>query len=309
MQNSVVSCPKCGSTNIYKNGHDKYGNQQYFCKDCKRTFRLVHSKKHKLFSFPYPKCPVCGKTMQIHKIKKAFVKFRCRSCHTRDEIPTNLPQFVPLPFDSFKFFRFPIFIVLKAFVLYFKAVSLRSIRDSLNIKVSHVAIYKWILKLSCFFSILVPVDAFKVHGDETVVLFKSKKYYVWFLVEHDSNLIVAWHVSKYRDMGQVKILLEKFFGNNERTIELITDGLGAYGAVKILYKNINHIVVRLGQNNQCESKFSLFQDFVRAKRGFKNIDNLPMYVNSFCVVRNLLKLNKNDIARVICVLLSSITTS
>ncbi|WP_218117829.1 DDE-type integrase/transposase/recombinase, partial [Fervidobacterium changbaicum] len=104
-------------------------------------------------------------------------------------------------------------------------------------------------------------------------------------------------------------LLEKFFGNNERTIELITDGLGAYGAVKILYKNINHIVVRLGQNNQCESKFSLFQDFVRAKRGFKNIDNLPMYVNSFCVVRNLLKLNGNDIARVMSVLLSSITTS
>jgi len=167
----------------------------------------------------------------------------------------------------------------------------------------------WILKLSSFFSILVPENVFKVHGDETVVLFKSKKYYVWFLVEHNSNLIVAWHVSKYRDMGQVKILLEKFFGNNEREIELITDGLGAYGAVKILYKNINHIVVRLGQNNQCESKFSLFQDFVRAKRGFKNIENLPMYVNSFCVVRNLLKLNDNDIARVICVLLSSITTS
>ena len=79
--------------------------------------------------------------------------------------------------------------------------------------------------------------------------------------------------------------------------------------MKILYKNINHIVVRLGQNNQCESKFSLFQDFVRAKRVFKNIDNLPMYVNSFCVVRNLLKLNDNDIARVISVLLSSITTS
>jgi hypothetical protein len=59
---------------------------------------------------------------------------------------------------------------------------------------------------------------------------------------------------KYRDMGQVKVLLEKFFGNSKpKNIELITDGLGAYeSAVKI---NINHAVVSLGKNNQCESKF------------------------------------------------------
>ncbi|WP_434475152.1 hypothetical protein QO059_07515 [Fervidobacterium islandicum] len=51
--------------------------------------------------------------------------------------------------------------------------------------VSHVAIYKWILKLSSFFSILVFDNVFKVNGDETLIVFKSKKYYVWFLVEHD----------------------------------------------------------------------------------------------------------------------------
>ena len=114
--------------------------------------------------------------MEIYKIRHAFVVFRCKPCHTKDRIPTNLPQPVLLAFDSFKFFRFPIFIVLKAFVLYFKAnLSLRSLRDSLNIKVSHVAIYKWILKL---FSLLVPELVFRVHGIETVVVFKSQKYYV-----------------------------------------------------------------------------------------------------------------------------------
>ncbi|WP_434475153.1 DDE-type integrase/transposase/recombinase [Fervidobacterium islandicum] len=80
----------------------------------------------------------------------------------------------------------------------------------------------------------------------------------------------------------MKILLEKFFGKKE--IELITDRISAYGLVKILYLKINHTVVRLGQNNKCESKFSLFQDFVRAKRGFNNSDNLQKYVNVFCVV-------------------------
>ncbi|WP_427854517.1 IS1/IS1595 family N-terminal zinc-binding domain-containing protein [Fervidobacterium islandicum] len=138
MQNQKPSCPKCGSTNTYKNGHDKFHNQQYFCK---RSFKLTHCQKHKLFPFPYPKCPKCGKTMEIYKIRHAFVVFRCKPCHTKDRILTNLPQPVLLPLDSFKFFRFPIFIVLKAFVLYFKAnLSLRSLRDSLNINVSHAAI-------------------------------------------------------------------------------------------------------------------------------------------------------------------------
>ncbi|WP_456263883.1 IS1/IS1595 family N-terminal zinc-binding domain-containing protein [Fervidobacterium changbaicum] len=49
MRNSTPFHPKSGSTNIHKNSHDKYVNQQYFCKDCKHTFRLSHSKEHALF--------------------------------------------------------------------------------------------------------------------------------------------------------------------------------------------------------------------------------------------------------------------
>ncbi|NPU88322.1 MAG: DDE-type integrase/transposase/recombinase [Fervidobacterium sp.] len=76
--------------------------------------------------------------------------------------------------------------------------------------------------------------------------------------------------------------------------------------MKIVYGNTNHIAIPLGQNNQCESKFSLFQDFVRTKPGFENIGNVAKYVNGFCVVQNLLKLNDNDTDRVLSVLLSSI---
>ncbi|WP_448377097.1 IS1/IS1595 family N-terminal zinc-binding domain-containing protein [Fervidobacterium sp.] len=43
---STPSCPKCGSINFYKNGHDKYGNQQFLCKDCNHSFRLSHSHMH-----------------------------------------------------------------------------------------------------------------------------------------------------------------------------------------------------------------------------------------------------------------------
>ncbi|WP_290853749.1 hypothetical protein [Fervidobacterium sp.] len=30
MNNSTLSCPKCGSTSLYKNGHDKYGTNNSF---------------------------------------------------------------------------------------------------------------------------------------------------------------------------------------------------------------------------------------------------------------------------------------
>jgi transposase-like protein len=30
----IYSCRNCGSQNIVKNGHNAYGNQQFWCKDC-----------------------------------------------------------------------------------------------------------------------------------------------------------------------------------------------------------------------------------------------------------------------------------
>ncbi|MEN6590334.1 MAG: transposase, partial [Fervidobacterium sp.] len=76
----MIKCPHCGSSNFYKNGHSQSGSQQYFCKSCHKTFRPSSSKKPKLFSFIYPRCPVCGKSMEIYKIRRGFVRFRCKSC-------------------------------------------------------------------------------------------------------------------------------------------------------------------------------------------------------------------------------------
>jgi|GEM_PF-4389666 len=79
----MIKCPHCGSSNFYKNGHSHNGSQQYFCKSCHKTFRPSSSKKPKLFSFIYPRCPICGKSMQIYKIRRGFVRFRCKSCKTK----------------------------------------------------------------------------------------------------------------------------------------------------------------------------------------------------------------------------------
>ncbi|WP_448374711.1 hypothetical protein [Fervidobacterium sp.] len=71
--------------------------------------------------------------------------------------------------------------------------SFRTIANSLNIKVSHVSIYKWVIKL-CTFVLSLTFDienVFRVHADETIVVFKDQKYYVWLLVDHDIYLLLA----------------------------------------------------------------------------------------------------------------------
>jgi transposase-like protein len=40
----VYSCRNCGSQNIVKNGHNAYGSQQFWCKDCGK--RGVLEPKH-----------------------------------------------------------------------------------------------------------------------------------------------------------------------------------------------------------------------------------------------------------------------
>jgi len=40
----VYSCRNCGSQNIVKNGHNAYGKQQFWCKDCGK--RGVLEPKH-----------------------------------------------------------------------------------------------------------------------------------------------------------------------------------------------------------------------------------------------------------------------
>jgi len=154
---------------------------------------------------------------------------------------------------------------------------------------------------------LIPVDTFKVHVDETVILFKARRYYIWFVVDSQSHLILAWHVSRYKDASNVKILLSKL---TSLPNTLVTDHMPAYSAVvNMFFNNLEHLQVGLGKNNPVESRFSLFKMFVKVKRGFKKYRNISLYVQGFCIVHNLFKFVGGDIHALILKLPSFITTT
>ena len=199
-----------------------------------------------------------------------------------------------------------------AFVLYFKYnLSFRAVAKALPVKVSHVTVYNWIIRLSSFFNSSYfsndYFDLIKAHADESIVSFKKKRFFVWFLVDSSSKFILSWHFSKHRDMSNVKILISKL---NKPPNILVTDHMPAYSvAVDLFFKSIKHEQVSLGKNNPVESRFSLFKMFVRVKRGFKKLENIYLYVQGFCVVHNFYKLVGGDFNELISMLSRPFTTT
>ena len=169
-------------------------------------------------------------------------------------VESLLPQPVPFSFHPFKFFQFPFHIVVKSFILYFKYnLSLRAVTNSMHVPVSHVTTYHWIIRLSSFLHLLIPVNVFKVHVDETVIPFKARRYYVWFVVDSQSHLIFAWHVSKYRDASNVKILLSKL--TSPPNI-LVTDHMPVYTtAVNMFFNNLD--IYKLVWGKSCRKSILL----------------------------------------------------
>jgi len=88
--------------------------------------------------------------------------------------------------------------------------------------------------------------------------------------------IVAWHFSTYHHYSNAISLLKKI----KRHPELITtDELGVCKqAIEELFGSEVHQRVKLGHNNSVESRYSLLNDFVRAKRGFNKFSNIPKYI-------------------------------
>ena len=302
----MIKCPHCGSSNFCKNGHSHDGSQQYLCKSCHRTFRLSSFKKPKLFSFSYPKCPVCGRSMQIYKIRRGFIRFRCKSCKTK----TNVNRFIPPEpiapsLSSFSCRTHPYFVFLAIFLYFKRNMSFRAITDALPINISHVSIYKWVIKFGSLpFSFC---SAFLLSADETVILFKDRKYYIWFLVDWNTLKIVAWHFSRYRDYSNAIKLLKQI---KQHPNTITTDGLPVYKQViEELFGTGVHQRVRLGYNNAVESRYSLLKDFIRMKRGFKKFSNIPKYINGWVYIHNLFKDLRGDKNAIIQFLLSTITLS
>ena len=182
----TVKCPECYSTELYKNGKDKKGNQKYLCKKCRRQFTLKSIKK-----LNNPKCPACGKGMYLHPKYKYHVSFKCNNRQCNHTIKQLIPSVIDDPSseklfvkDTFSGHRFSINAIINAINLYYslhattRAIS-TYLLDYMNIKVSHVTISKWIKKFDKYFKSIsdeLTKNLYLGDADETVVKINGQWY-------------------------------------------------------------------------------------------------------------------------------------
>jgi transposase-like protein len=121
--------------------------------------------------------------------------------------------------------------------LYFRGMSLRQIVEHFSqvhaLKVSHVTIYRWITHYSKLAADwLDSQDAIvgeKWNIDETVVNVNGENRYLWNVMDSETRMLLATHVSKGRSILEARAPLKKA-KNSTETIptEIRSDGMPGY---------------------------------------------------------------------------------
>ncbi len=73
-EDKYLNCPICGSDALYKYGRTKTGKQRYQCLICNKQFSFGAKK---IVVKGKPICPKCGRHMNLYKLEKNFLRFRC----------------------------------------------------------------------------------------------------------------------------------------------------------------------------------------------------------------------------------------
>jgi transposase-like protein len=210
--------------------------------------------------------------------------------------------------DNFAGMRTQKHIIAISMDLYFEGMSVRKIQRQIEyifkVKVSQVAIYKWIIKYSTL--VKEYVDTLKAdlgdvwHTDETVIKIKGQQKWFWEVIDAKTRFMVAEHLSTTRT---IKDSTKLFKEASKRTIKrpkiIYADGCFAYrkGFNKAFYTNKrdNTILIQnVGINarphqNMVERLHGTLKDMLRARRGMDQDDKTEAILKGWFVYYNFLR--------------------
>jgi transposase-like protein len=131
-------------------------------------------------------------------------------------------------------------IIATALDLYFRGLSLRKISEHFEtlyqVKVSYTSVYYWLSKYVEIVEALTPwapmTTGERWAADETLVRLRGRHLVLWGLLDRETKVLVAEHISARRSADDACILLEKGRKNTKDAQnpvqELTTDGLQSY---------------------------------------------------------------------------------
>jgi putative transposase len=230
-------------------------------------------------------CVFCGSDEIVRDAKRHnkygdIQRYLCKACGKRFSI--NL---------GFEGMRVSPQAITSAMQLYFTGESLRNVQKFLRlqgVKVSHVAVYKWIdkyvLLMKKYVDKITPNVSDTWRADELYLKIKGDMKYLFALMDDETRFWIAQEVAetKYKhDARRLFQLGQKVAGKKPMT--LITDGLRAYHdaykkefwthKIETRTEHIQHITLRGDHNNnKMERMNGEVRDREKVMRGLKKVD-------------------------------------
>jgi transposase-like protein len=191
--------------------------------------------------------------------------------------------------------------------LYFKGCSLRDIQDHLNqfykIKITHVAILKWVRKymrlMRSYVEKLTPKTSGIWHTDEMTVNVNGELKWLWNLMDNDTRFLLASQIHKQRGVKDVK---EVFAEAKEKTksmpIAVVHDGLRSYDEAfnKEFFtlanprvQNVRSIGQRNGFNQLVERIHGTIRERDKVMRALDNEESAKEFIEAFKIWYNFLR--------------------
>lgn len=174
-----------------------------------------------------PWCKKCGaeRLRRDGKTKLKKQLWKCRTCKYRFIWTSDLRRG--------NVFSHIISFAVELYTTPRMAASLRGIveilKKAFDIAVSHETIRRWVNTTKKQIPRLENAKPTVWHIDETYFKIKGIGHWLWIVYSRKNRQVLAWHISKKRDITNAKHLLKNALEvAGTRPIKIITDGLRAY---------------------------------------------------------------------------------
>ncbi len=183
---------------------------------------------------PEPRDPVCPQCRsgdvvangKRHNKSGVVARYRCKVCGARF---TGREGFKNRRSDPDK--------IALALDLYFRGLSTRQVADhfrqAYGLRISHVAVYRWLVHYSRLAAEWLDAQGLEVGKkwciDETVVFVDGEPRYLWNVLDSETRMLLATHISRSRTMDDTRAPLRRAKGMTPtRPEEVRSDGMMAY---------------------------------------------------------------------------------
>jgi transposase-like protein len=247
-------------------------------------------------------CKYCGSRnlikRGIRKNKSGNVqRFSCKDCGKRFVVNVGFEKMKATPQ-----------VITVALDLFFKGISLRKIVDHLEqfygVKVTHVAVFKWIKKyvklMKDYVDSLVPNVSGIWHSDEMTLNVNGELKWLWNVICNETRFWLASQITEKRETKDARMVLAEARNMTKvRPLAVVTDGLRAYQhAITKEFRTMKaprteHIRVpnirNRSNNNMVERLHGTIRERNKVMRGLDDEQTAQAIIDGFRIYYNFIR--------------------